>query len=301
MEGTLHNISSSLFSLIGTSIFAGLAVFLIIVATCSSNRQTRLKKQRDDVWLWSHAMEKFYNAIFGYTSPIKVSKAFGLEYDTYLINCEAIDYTPNLKKEAMMRVIGLFMFVTGIVLSAVFKSVAPMIVGISAYYFLVSNIVRNIAHKAKLKRAETLACLPRFADLLLSGLEIGLPVETALRLTAENMPCIISNEILLSIADMQMGAKSWQESLGDIAEKYEIDILSDFVLDIVTAYNKGISVADAVSRKSYELKQNHLLLSKEKTAKMSNTVLVPIMIFKIVPLLLILLLPVSMQILSVFG
>ena len=45
-----------------------------------------------------------------------------------------------------------------------------------------------------------------------------------------------------------------------------------------------------------EIKQSNLLEAKERAAKLSNTVLLPVMVFKILPLLIIMLIPIMMQI-----
>ena len=81
-------------------------------------------------------------------------------------------------------------------------------------------------------------------------------------------------------------------------KEYDVGVFSDFVLTLVAAYEKGIPIAETVVRKSSEIKQSNLLEAKERAVKLSNTVLLPVLIFKILPLLAIMLIPIMQQISS---
>ena len=100
------------------------------------------------------------------------------------------------------------------------------------------------------------------------------------------------------MAETELGAKSWQRALEEVALKYDVGVFSDFVLTLVAAYEKGIPIAETVVRKSSEIKQSNLLEAKERAVKLSNTVLLPVLIFKILPLLAIMLIPIMQQISS---
>ena len=200
----------------------------------------------------------------------------------------------------MLRILGVFALVFGVILSIPVGSPIPMLFSSVVYLLFASYIPRKVHSDAMGKKADLSSELSRFVDLLLSALEINLPVEIAIAQTAESVPGILSSELRKSFAETQVGAMNWQQALEKIAHKYEIDQLSDFVSDIITAYNKGISVTDAVARKSYEIKQSVLLIAKERTAKMSNNILVPVTIFKIIPLMAVMMIPIVSQILNMF-
>ena len=106
---------------------------------------------------------------------------------------------------------------------------------------------------------------------------------------------LLSEEFLASIADTQMGASNWQEALEKLSEKYAIDSLSDFVLDLINTFNKGASILDSVERQSKDIKKNNLLTMKENASKLSNTILIPILIFKIFPVLALIIIPIIQQ------
>lgn len=282
------------------SILYGISTFIIALVIGAKNKKSVLDKNSDD-WLFSNGFQKLYYALFPNTDAVKLSKAFGLEYDKYMVDCNIIDRVPNMEKEAMMRVIGVFSFILSLLLSLLFFSIIPFIIGASLYILLASSIPRNTHAKAEAKKKCICNELSRFVDLFLSALEINFPVDIAIIQTADSLPCILSHELKAAMAETQVGAKNWQQALEGIARKYEIDQLSDFVLDIITASNKGISVTDAVARKAFEIKQTVLLNAKEKTAKMTNSILVPLIIFKILPLLAILMIPIIQEVFVFFG
>jgi len=289
------------------SICIGLS-FLIMFLLLFSKKEKHTISQADttdydnpDEWLYSNFLVKLYNAMFSRFDPVELSKKLGLEYDKYMINCNIIGKTPNFKKECMMRILGLVLLFVGIFLSVVFFNVIPLILGMGAYLLLVSAVTRKVASEAERKRNAIVLDLPRFLDLLLSALEANLPIDIALVKVVENAPCTLSSELKVTIAEMQIGAKNWQQALEEVAYKYEIDLLSDFVLDVITSYNKGLSVAEAIARKTISTKQSALLHAKERVAKTTTSILVPIVIFKIIPLLAIMLIPIAIQILTGFG
>lgn len=280
-------------------ILYGIAVAAIVLLAGGKPAKNRLGG--NDGWLFDNIFEKLYGVFFGDADAVGISKAFGLEYDRYMVDCAVIGKTPNLKKECMMRVIGTVAFAVGVVLTVILRSVFPMLIGIAAFAALASVVPRSAHSSAERKKQRMITEMPRFVDLFLSALEINLPIEQAIQETAENVPCLLSEELKAAFAATKLGAKNWQQALEAIARKYEIDQLSDFTLNVITAYNKGVSVTDAVARESYAIRQTALLTAKEKTAKMSSQILFPLLVFKILPLLVLLMVPIMLQAFAFYG
>jgi tight adherence protein C len=287
-------------NVITISILVSVSVFLCIFALFSKDKERGARGVRENDWLWKNAAEKLYDAIFQNSDPISVGKKFGLEYDKYMLSCYIIGRTPNIKQEVMNRVTASIAFLAGAILSAAFLNPAPLVIGIVLYYLMVVNVVNGAQSTAKQRKRMITQELPRFADLLHSALVIDMPIESAIDMISQLLPGVLAQEMRYAMAEMKMGAKNWQTALEDMARKYEVDIFSDFVLDLITASNKGVPIIEAVARKSTEIKQQKLLDAKESASKMSNTVLVPIAVFKIIPLLAILLVPVMIQIFTNF-
>lgn len=279
----------------------GIAAALFVLGIGAVPKRSVLNKDLQEEWLFTNGFQKLYHSVFGETDPIAICKTFGLEYDKYMFDCAIIGKVPNMEKEAMMRVVGVFSFILSIFVSVLLMNPIPIILGILLYFLMAASIPRQAHAQAENKKKRVSTELSRFVDLFLSALEINFPVEIAIIQTADALPCILSDELKTAMAETQVGAMNWQQALENIARKYEIDLLSDFVLDIITSYNKGVSVTEAVARKAYDIRQSALLSAKEQTAKMTNTILAPLMIFKIVPLLVIFMIPILIEIMSFFG
>lgn len=286
--------------LIVICVLYGFTLAIVVLLLGSAPKKSRLVAENNE-WLFDHFWEKLYNAIFADVDPVRIIKAFGLEYDKYMLDCSLLGKTPDFQTEAMMRVIGTFGFFFGLIFAVILYSPFPMVLGIALYLLLCSYPVRKTHSEAVQRKIRMANEMPRFVDLLLAALEINLPIEIAIQKTSEVVPCILSDELKTTFAETQIGAKNWQQALESIAQKYEVDQLSDFVLNIITAYNKGVSVADAVAREAYAVRQSLLLTAKERTAKMANTILLPLLFFKIIPLIIILLYPIMTQANSFFS
>ena len=139
--------------------------------------------------------------------------------------------------------------------------------------------------EAKKRKKQLERELPRFLDLLKTALQINLPIDQAIDLTAKHLDGPLSDELLASLAETKIGTSNWQNALQKLARQYEIDDLSDFIMDITVAYDKGIPIYDIVAKKASSLKQTRLLSAKEKAARLTSTIVVPMFLFKIIPLL----------------
>ena len=272
----------------------GIAISAAVIVIGSMPKKSRLVSENNE-WLIDNFWRKLYNAVFGNTDPVKIIKAFGLEYDKYMFYCSLLGKTPDFETEAMMRVIGTFSFFFGLIFAVILYSPFPMVLGIAVYLLLCSYPVRKTHSQAEQRKLRMANEMPRFVDLLLAALEINLPIEIAIKKTADAVPCVLSDELKTTFAETEIGAKNWQQALESIAQKYEVDQLSDFVLNIITAFNKGVSVTDAVAREAFAVRQSLLLSAKERTAKMTSIILVPLVVFKILPLMVILMYPLMLQ------
>ena len=280
----------------------GLGVLLLIIGLGSGDK-TNLTVEREEKpvsWLWTNGTEKLYDAIFQNRDPVTLAKKLGLEYDKYMLACAVADIKPNIKKETMNRVIAFTLIFAGIAITTLTFNPIPLFIGATSYYMLIITVVNGAQTQAKLRRKEIMHDLPRFADLLHSALIIGIPIEIALEMTANNLECRLSTEIKQAIAVMKMGAKDWQGAMEDLARKFEVNSFSDFVLDLITAAKKGVPIVEAVARKSVEIKQDGLYAAKEKVSKMTNQILLPVTIFKIIPLIILLIIPIVLQVYESF-
>lgn len=271
-----------------------LTVLLFMAADLRARRKDTKRQSRGalfDAW-----EEGVFDLFFRNRDPRAVAKSFGFDGDEYLASCDIARLIPNLKRVIMHKLIGLLLVVGGTVAFFATKNYYVSAILLLTGMLLYEYRGRQARWLAKRKADSLQRELPRFADMLEMGLSINMPVEQAIMLTAKYMPeSVLAEEFNDSIAEMQMGAKAWQEALKEIALKYNCEDFSDFVLSLVTAYEKGVSIAQTVHEKSRNMKQSTLLLVKERANRMNSTILFPIVIFKLLPLLVLMMLPIIIQ------
>jgi len=138
------------------SLLYGIASLLLILAVFSSPKQSRLDKS-DTVdkseWLYSHLLSKLYIALLGDRPPERMLKTLGLKYDSYMLDCEILGRTPDLMREAMLRILGIFALVFGVILSVPFSSPIPMLLSAAVYLLCASYIPRKTHSDAAAKKA----------------------------------------------------------------------------------------------------------------------------------------------------
>lgn len=272
-------------------------ILFAVVKDEMENRSSRIKRP-DNEWLFTNWSIKLYDA-FTKTEPEKMLVKLGVNVEEYKKNCDILyirDY--NMKKLAADKLIGMLIFFLGLILLAVFLmsglllSIAIIVSG----YLLYQGNVPKVKKLAKEKRRRIETELPRFLDLLQTALYIDIPVSDAILLTAKQLDrSIIAKELTTSIAESQMGSISWQKALQELALLYDVDILSDFVQYLINGYEKGLNIYDVVARQAAETRKISLILAEENANKLNTSIIVPIGIFKLLPLIAIIGYPIAYQ------
>ena len=62
---------------------------------------------------------------------------------------------------------------------------------------------------------------------------------------------------------MKLGISGWNQAVENVAEKYDVETLNDFAMDISTSYKKGIPVVHSVARKTKEIRERTGIKSYE--------------------------------------
>lgn len=250
---------------------------------------------RSDAWLFSNFNEKLYHT-FTEKKPEEIAPLLKINVAQYYSDCSICGKIPDLLNVVVFRVMGLLLFL--ISLCAGFLDAFFCVCGCAYGGILMFYPVYKMHSEAEQKKDEFEACIPRYLDLLQACLEIHMPIEQAIRECAESLHGLLSEELLEGFGDVALGASNWREALEDIAYRYQVPVFSDLVLDIVTAYEKGVDILEPVSRKRKDYSETFLLAKKERMAKVKIRILLPTVLFKILPLLGFLLIPVIMQLQS---
>lgn len=274
-------------------------IFLTAMQYSKSNKHSVYGKNNPDDWLFHNFYLKVYSAFFGIKEPEDVAIKLGINIEKYYKNCQLTRTRPNAKRLIVNTIYGFAAFLVSILLSLLVSPVFAVL-GVFLFFYLVFFEQQRLNSKAEEMKEQVAAELPRFLDILQTELIVGLPIETSIYIICEKFDSLISREFLEALNEMELGISGWQQALEKVAAKYDIETLSDFVLDVSTSYMKGVSITDSVVRKTKEVKETHLLNIKERAGKATNTMLIPMAIFQFIPLIVLIMFPTMIQIFNAF-
>lgn len=274
-------------------------IFLTAMQYSKSNKHSVYGKNNPDDWLFHNFYLKVYSAFFGIKEPEDVAIKLGINIEKYYKNCQLTRTRPNAKRLIVNTIYGFAAFLVSILLSLLVSPVFAAL-GVFLFFYLVFFEQQRLNSKAEEMKEQVAAELPRFLDILQTELIVGLPIETSIYIICEKFDSLISREFLEALNEMELGISGWQQALEKVATKYDIETLSDFVLDVSTSYMKGVSITDSVVRKTKEVKETHLLNIKERAGKATNTMLIPMAIFQFIPLIVLIMFPTMIQIFNAF-
>ena len=274
-------------------------IFLTAMQYSKSNKHSVYGKNNPDDWLFHNFYLKVYSAFFGIKEPEDVAIKLGINIEKYYKNCQLTRTRPNAKRLIVNTIYGFAAFLVSILLSLLVSPVFAAL-GVFLFFYLVFFEQQRLNSKAEEMKEQVTAELPRFLDILQTELIVGLPIETSIYIICEKFDSLISREFLEALNEMELGISGWQQALEKVAAKYDIETLSEFVLDVSTSYMKGVSITDSVVRKTKEVKETHLLNIEERAGKATNTMLIPMAIFQFIPLIVLIMFPTMIQIFNAF-
>lgn len=264
-------------------------VFLLFIGIAAQS-EDKLNKQ-EDTWLFTGFAKNVYQELFPGKDPDEVARKFGINTEEYYRNCAILRVEPEIEKLVVSVSGGVLCLLAGVMLGALVHYLF-FLIGMIGYLVLSQYQPRKLKSACEERRMEIESDLPRFLDLLEAELQVGLPIETAISILCRKLPdMLLAQEFLDSLNRMKLGESGWQAALSDLAERYNVETLTNFVLNITTAYNRGVSIADTVAQKNYEIKQTHILNIRERSGKITNKTLIPIAILQLLPMLLFLMFP----------
>ena len=286
--------------IISVFVVSALILFFGIIIAIQYRKEAKATAKRGEKveGLFDNFYLKLYGALFEDQDPDEVAMKIGVRVEDYYHYCKITETKPNVRRlitHKIEAIILLLMAILVMVFVHVFLGMLLLIIAV----ILNSYEVNRLKTEAENRKNEMANDVPRFMDMLKTEAE-ALPIETAIYALCEKMDCLLTRELNRALNEMKLGANNWIGALEQIAEKYDVDTLNSLVIDISTAYNKGVSVASAIKRKSEEIRQTSMLKYKEQASSMTSKVLFPLMVFQFAPLLVFLLLPVFSSIENIF-
>ena len=279
--------------LVGTTVI--LVAFLTAALIHRKNvRDRKLEEENRDEWLFADFHNILYDAMFSKKIPEDVSESLGINAEKYEKDCRTAGLEPDLKKMIARNLYAFVVLIFGIVV-AVFVHLLPGFLLAAAGLCLMYAEKTRISSRAAKMQREIESEIPDFLDLLKTELDVGVPVELAIYNICKKKDDLLSREFFRTMKEMQLGASDWSSAMEAMADRYNVDTLTEFVLETTTAYRNGTSIADAVRRKAESIRRTHLLNVKEKAGKATNTILLPMTICQIIPMIAFLMIPTMMQ------
>lgn len=277
------------------SVFVMIAVFFSAIAFFAvTNNQKSIGRMKSS-WIFDEWQENLYDSLFK-KEPQEVAKSIGIDFRKYLHNCKICKEDAKIKKVITERLVGLSLLALSGIVGLVTKNIIIVLLGSIVSLVLSYYGTYKLEQNAKKRKEQIVFELPRFLDLFHTALLIGIPVEQAIDITSDSLKnTILAKDLKRAMTDAKMGVVTWVQALENLAEEYEVDALSDFILDITNAYNNGSPIIDSVIRQNKDIKQTRLLTMKERSAKLTNIILIPIVVFKILPILAIIGIPIVIQ------
>lgn len=282
------------------AVMIGAALFfaILLIAAIQYNRTSRRMRSgrmNPQDWLLHNFSYKLYGAIFGRKDSDEIAQIIGINIERYYKSCEVTKTKPDTVRLVMNHVYAFILLIVCCAFSFLFH-ILFLAIGAALFLYLVYYEQKRLDSIADGMRTQVANELPRFLDLLQTELQVGMPIETAIDILSRRFKSLLSSELQSAMVEMELGVSDWQKALERVASKYDVETLSEFVMDTSTAYQKGVDIADAVKRKAKDIKQKHLLNVKEKAGKTTNTILVPMVIFQFIPMIAFILLPALIQV-----
>lgn len=280
------------------TVIAMFSVFLAIAVIWDYTKNKDTKLYKEGGWLFSNFTEAVYSILFK-SDEVSVAKKFGIATDEYLSNCRVGGIKPNLKRYIVCYTGAIFMIATGVIsaLVMILLDVDYLIAAVVGVFLLLIGAalmdIEKTRAKSKAKEIKNRIVeeMPRFLDLLETALFIRMPIEMAIQMTAASVPSVLSDELLKAFEETKASEVSWMSILEKIANKYNVDCLNSFVQDVTTSYSKGVSIYDSIVRQNSMAKQGKMLAVEEKADKMKSAILIPVFIFKLIPIMAIFIIP----------
>lgn len=274
------------------SLLIGLGILFFIIFFASIFYRA---KDKED-WLLHNLNDKMYSAFYGDKDKEETAVKKGLNLEKYYKNCDIAGEPYKLSKMIMDINYGIACLVLFVLTGIITGRVLLFIPGCLLFLYITFSEQIRLDNIVKKKKAQIQDELPRFLDLLQSELQVGITTEMAICMLCSRFNGLLSREMMDSLNEVKLGLHGWTKALENVAEKYEVEILSDFVLDITTAHEKGVSVAASVARMAKDIHTTYLLNAKERAGRSTNTILIPIAVFQMLPMLAVLIIPILSEV-----
>ncbi len=272
---------------------AGVGVFLLILAIAAVLTWSSYGDGK--TWFLSGLPEMFYDMFFA-ADPRETAKKIGFDTDKLDRAGIILRIEPDYKRLVAEKIAGYVLLAVGVVIAVTMESYVFAVICAIGGLLLILAREAKITSDAEKQVVEFESEMVRFLDLLQTALFIKMPIDTAIQITVENMNGVLAQELRESLAKMRLSNVGWQKALYDLAMLYRVDTFTEFVMNAVNSYEKGVSSFEAVHETAKDIKEINQINIREKTSKVASLVLIPTVVFKLIPALAIIGIPIIVRI-----
>ncbi len=132
--------------------------------------------------------------------------------------------------------------------------------------------------KVKAKQKAVLRALPDGLDLITTCVEAGLGLDAALARVAEKSSGPLSDELGHMLRDVAMG-KLRREALSELAERVDLEELTNFVNSVIQAEQLGVSIAQVLRVQSDQMRTKRRQRAEQSAHEAPIKMLFPLVLF----------------------
>lgn len=289
-------------------IFSVLFLIVIVCAVLLIDDKKRRKSimYNPEDWFFHDFNNKMYDILFVrkgetdeqiYNNAFSIAKKMGVDTPNYAKDCYIAGIrNDGIKNIIMMRIYAIIMMIAAFVMYFVFQNIIISIFLLCGTAYLFKSPLRKVHEQAEKKKRQVEDELPRFTELLTIALQLKMPIDQAIKKTAEKIDNSFSKELLELMEKSNITSTGWVSALENMTEKYEIGMLNDFVLNVVSAYTKGVDVYESVVEQLDSMKKQHLSNLTARAKALDTKIMLPIVVGVLIPVVIMILYPTVSQI-----
>lgn len=198
--------------------------------------------------------------------------------------------------------VGFFLTITAFIIGTLMNQNLIPKIQFTIIGFILGYIVPDLWLKSKIKQRtqEILRTLPDVLDLIMVSVEAGLGFDAALIKVVEKQKGILSEELNVVLQEIQMG-KPRRDALRDVAKRINIEDFNNVIASLIQADQLGISISNVLRNQSNQIRLKRKQRAQEQAQKAPIKIMIPL-VFLIFPSIFIIILgPVIIQVMEVFG
>jgi tight adherence protein C len=199
-----------------------------------------------------------------------------------------------------LKIIGLMVIpVVGIpaIISKQFMFSLLAFVFFVAVYFLPNEKINDAIKEREKKIIHE---LPLLIEQLYMCMESGANLKPALEIVSKKLGGVMGQELQTALTK-SLYSGSWEKELTEMAEKINVEPLQDFINDIIIAFDKGISIVDMLQEEVKHINSIRRSTLREERQAIQSKLIIPIMIFFVLPTMAMIMLPIVLDSLIVLS